>query len=127
MRRRSKAGGEPVKSRHRKTVMPKRRNAEEAGVRRGSSATDRDAEVARLSHELHEALEQQAATSEVLRVISSSPGDLKPVFQAMLENATRICEAKFGVVLSFDDNEFHVEAHVGTPPKFAEYITRTRP
>ena len=63
----------------------------------------------------------------MLQVISSSPGDLKPVFQAMLENATRICEAKFGVVFSFDGKEFQVEAHVGTPPKFAEYMERTRP
>ena len=71
--------------------------------------------------DLTEALEQQTATSEVLQVISSSPGYLEPVFQAMLENATRICEAKFGVVFSFDGNEFHFEAQVGTPPELAEY------
>ena len=71
--------------------------------------------------DLTEALEQQTATSEVLQVISSSPGDLEPVFQAMLENATRICEAKFGVVFSFDGNKFHFEAQVGTPPELAEY------
>ena len=77
--------------------------------------------------DLTEALGQQTATSEVLQVISSSPGDLVPVFQAMLENATRICEAKFGVVFSFDGNEFHVEAQVGAPPEFAEYLNRARP
>jgi two-component system NtrC family sensor kinase len=71
--------------------------------------------------DLTEALERQTATSEVLQVISSSPGYLEPVFQAMLENATRICEAKFGVVFSFDGNEFHFEAQVGTPPELAEY------
>jgi GAF domain-containing protein len=122
MRRRSKAGGEPVKSRHRKTVMPKRRNAEESGVRRSSSATDRDAEVARLSRELHQALEQQAATSEVLRVISSSPGDLKPVFQAMLENATRICEAKFGTMYRYDGDMFHPTAVLNAPPTLSEFL-----
>ena len=75
--------------------------------------------------DLSEALEQQTATSEVLQVISSSPGDLKPVFQTMLENATRICQAKFGVVFSFDGNEYHVEAQVGTPPELAEHLNRT--
>ena len=76
--------------------------------------------------DLTEALEQQTATSEVLQVISNSPGDLEPVFQAMLENATRICEAKFGVVFSFDGKEFHFEAQIGTPPELAEH-NRARP
>jgi GAF domain-containing protein len=77
--------------------------------------------------DLTEALEQQTATSEVLQVISRSPSDLEPVFQAILENATRICQAKFGVVFGFDGNEYHVEAQVGTPPELAEYISRTKP
>jgi GAF domain len=125
MRRRAKAGSQPVKSRHRKTVRPKRRrNAPEAGVPCGSSATDRDAEVARLSHELHEALQQQAATSEVLRVISSSPGDLKPVFQAMLENATRICEAKFGILWLREGDGFRSIALHNVPPAYAEQRQR---
>ena len=86
----------------------------------------RTSDLTERTADLTEALDQQTATSEVLQVISSSPGDLEPVFQAMLENATRICEAKFGVVFSFDGNKFHFEAQVGTPPKLAE-SNRARP
>ena len=86
----------------------------------------RTSDLTERTADLTEALEQQTATSEVLQVISSSPGDLEPVFQAMLENATRICEAKFGVVFSFDGNEFHFEAQIGTPPELAEH-NRARP
>ena len=76
---------------------------------------------ARLLNELRGSLDQQTATSEVLKVISSSPGDLEPVFQAMLENAIRICDAKFGTLLRFDGNAFHLAAGAGIPPKLAEF------
>jgi GAF domain-containing protein len=70
--------------------------------------------------DLTEALEQQTATSDVLRVISSSSGDLQPVFQAMLENAVRICGATFGNINSWDGEALHILAAQHTPPAFAE-------
>ncbi len=77
------------------------------------------------TRELTESLEQQTATSEVLRVISSSPGELEPVFQAMLENATRICEAKFGTLYLCDGEAFHAASLFNAPPAYAE--NRKRP
>src|SRR5215831_15051152 len=73
------------------------------------------------TRELTESLEQQTATSEVLRVISGSPGDLQPVFDAMLANATRLCEAKFGTLqLRESDSTFRVAAMHNPPPVYAE-------
>ena len=77
-------------------------------------------ENSRLFKETKEALEQQTATSEVLQVISSSPGDLEPVFAAMLENAARICDAKFGNIFRWDGDALHLVATHNTPPAFAE-------
>ena len=74
--------------------------------------------------DLTEALEQQTATSEVLHVISSSPGDLEPVFATMLGNAARICDAKFGNIFRWDGDAMHLVATHNTPPAFAEYRKR---
>ena len=81
-------------------------------------------ENTRLLNELHqrttdltESLKQQTATSEVLSVISSSPGELEPVFNAMLENATRICEADFGVLYRYEDDAFQLAAMRNAPPR----------
>jgi GAF domain-containing protein len=79
------------------------------------------------TRELREALEQQTATADVLRIISSSPGELEPVFQAMLENATRICEAKFGTLFRFDGKNFHPVAQFNTPAALLEAQTRRGP
>jgi GAF domain-containing protein len=84
-------------------------------------------ELRQRTDDLSKALEQQTATSEVLKTISSSPGNLEPVFNAMLANATRICEAMFGVLLHFDGETFRFAAEVGTPPAFAELVRQRGP
>ena len=81
-------------------------------------------ENARLLNELRELLQQQTATADVLKVISRSLGDLEAVFQTLLENATRICEAKFGVLMRYDGEAFSVTAHLGTPPALVEFLER---
>src|SRR6202034_2119711 len=78
-------------------------------------------ENTRLLNELRQSLEQQTATADVLRVISSSPGELAPVFQAMLENATRICEAKFGILMLRDGDRLRRVAIHNAPPSFARF------
>jgi GAF domain-containing protein len=84
-------------------------------------------ENTRLLNELRESLEQQTATADVLGVISSSPGELKPVFQEMLKNAVRICDAKFGVLYRFDGAAFHFAAEVGTPSEYLEFNRQRGP
>ena len=77
-------------------------------------------ELRQRTDDLTESLEQQTATSEVLLVISSSPGDLKPVFEAMLANATRLCEAKFGLLYFYEEGRLRFGAAHDVPPAFAE-------
>src|SRR5262249_24214575 len=76
------------------------------------------------TRELSESLEQQTATSEVLKIISSSAGELQPVFHAMLENATRICEASFGNLLLREGDIFRRVATHNAPPNFAAFIAK---
>ena len=79
-------------------------------------------ELRQRTDDLTESLEQQTATSEVLRVISSSPGELEPVFRAMLENATRICGAKFGNLWLRESHNFRIAATHGAPPAYRDYL-----
>jgi hypothetical protein len=109
MKMRSRAGGEPIKGRRRKTPEPKRLDAAKAGARLTSSTAEHG-EAASLTRELNEAREHQAATSEVLKVIASSHGDLQQVFATMLQKAVQICDAKFGNIYRWDGNALHLMA-----------------
>ena len=112
MRRRDKAGGKAAETQRPKTL--KRRN------RPSSVAPDEVTDVARLTRERDEALARETATSEVLQVISSSPGKLEPVFEAMLANAVRICEAKFGTLYRTEGDSVRCVAMHGVPKAYAE-------
>jgi signal transduction histidine kinase/CheY-like chemotaxis protein len=95
-----------------------------AGRRRSKTPADFKTENAQLRRELNEARQQQIAVSEVLQVVSSSSGELEPVFQAMLASATRICEAKFGDLYLRDENAFRMVATHNAPPAYVEARTR---
>ena len=82
-------------------------------------------ENARLLNELRDSLQQQMATSEVLQVISASPGDVKPVFDTMLEKAARVCDANFGNIYRWDGDALHLAATHNTPQAFAEARRRS--
>ena len=83
-------------------------------------------ELRQRTADLSESLEQQTATSEVLGVISSSPGELEPVFQAMLENAVRICDAKFGILFRYENETYDPVALFGLPPALEEFLRQQR-
>ncbi len=120
MRRRSRAGGEPAKPQRRKTAARKARIAPKAPPRSPSIAS-LETKVALLTRERDEALEREKATAEVLRVISSSPGQLEPIFQPILEDAVRILEAKFGVLFLCEGDLVRPVAGVGLPPKLRKF------
>jgi hypothetical protein len=126
MRRRSKAGPERAQSRRRKTKTQRRRGGLKAAPLRNSSAADHKtrSDVAQITRERDEALEREKATAEVLRVISSSRGELEPVFQEILENAVRICGAKFGYLHLHENGTFRMAAMHNAPAAFAQAITQ---
>src|SRR5271170_4736971 len=120
MKRRSGASGKPLKTRRGKAIAPKRRNAPKAVRPRSSSATGPNKQLASLTQERDELLEQQTATSEVLQIISSSPGELQPVFESILANATRICTATFGVLHLTEGDGFRTASLHNAPPDYVE-------
>src|SRR5258705_5846663 len=118
MRLSDKAGGKPPKAQRRKTLTP--RNAAKAARHRAAVTADLQEQLDQRTRELDEALQPQTATSEVLRVISTSAGELQPVFNAMLENATRTCAAKFGLLYQCEGDALRTVATHGAPQSFVE-------
>ena len=114
-----------AKARRGKLPARKRRNVSRTVRRPRSTGTGQDAKVTRLARELDEALEQQAAASEILQVISSSAGDLQPVFATILEKAVRLCSATFGNIYRWEDGALHLVATHNTPPALAEVRRRS--
>jgi GAF domain-containing protein len=118
MNQRDKAGGKGAKPQRRRAL--KRRYTPKVG--HTPPTTDANQKIELLERRLNEALEQQTATSEVLQVISSSPGELEPVFQVMLEKAVRICAANFGNLYLREGDAFRIGATYGASPAYVEFL-----
>jgi class 3 adenylate cyclase len=118
MRRRGKASGKAVKPRRQKTST--HRNAPKTVRRNRAVSADLQDQLDRRTRELNEALEQQTATSEVLRVISSSSGELAPVFESLLASAKHLCGADFGIILLREGDAFRTVALHGATAEYTE-------
>jgi GAF domain-containing protein len=127
MRRRATVGRKDAKRRHRKPTRSKFSSTATTETEPNLSVTNLQEELERQARELDKAREERAALAEVLRVISSSPGELAPVFQSILEKATRLCEAKFGDIFRFDGRAFHFVATVHTPAKLTRFHEQRGP
>ena len=123
MRRRDKAGGKAAKTQRPKTL--KRGKAAKILQRGISLATGEEANVEQLIRELAEARERETATSEVLKVISSSPGDLQPVFDAILANATHLCGARFATLRLREGDHFRTVSLYNAPAALVEHWRST--
>jgi class 3 adenylate cyclase len=130
MRRRGRTSNLAGKKRPAKATPSGRRKARKPGsgqadvAQRGDKTATSAGAVAHLQDEIERLNEQFTATSDVLRIISASPGELEPVFQAMLESAIRICRAQFGTLFRFDGKQFLFAAEFGTPEELANFQKR---
>ena len=123
MKRRSKVRATAPKAGRPKSS--KRQGVLSEATRLSSQGTGEEGEVAQLARELDEAREQHAATSDVLEVIASSPGDLERVFAIILEKAVRLCDASFGNVYRWDGETSTLVAGHNTPPAFTDFRRRS--
>jgi GAF domain-containing protein len=124
VRRQSTTGRTPAKARSSTRAKPKRSNTSNAARRISSIVADLQNKVSALTHELAEAREQQTATAEVLSVINSSPTDLTPVFDAMIERALRLCQAKFGGVAIFEGDRYRALSFRGVPEQLVAFAAK---
>src|SRR6516225_2477083 len=124
MRRRSRAGGQPAKTRTRKTV---KRPSAPKNVRRPSVSAGHETIVGRLTRERDEALEQQRATAEVLKIISASRTELEPVLEVVVRSAARYCKADDVTLFELDGQDLREAAHWGALPHGeGAFVSRAR-
>ena len=124
MKMRSRTGGGPIKGRRRKTPEPKRRSAQDVQARSKVPPATEETEVVRLIRELSEERKQRAATSQVLHLLSGSHGDLNSLFETILSNATKLCQANFGTLSLYEGDAFRIVAMHNAPPAYGEYRQR---
>jgi GAF domain-containing protein len=124
MKRRSRAGGGPIKGRRRKTPEPERRNAPKVQVSSKLFPATEETEVARLTLELSEERKQRTATSEVLHLLSGTHGDLNRLFDTILTRATTLCQANFGTLSLYEVDAFRIMAMHNAPPAYGEFRQR---